>query len=117
MREKPRDNGRLQHIVQAIDNVSRFIDGKTIDDFTEDSVLFFAVVKNIEIIGEAVYMLSPEFKEAHPATPWRQITGMRHVLVHGYYLVSSKEVWGVAKNRLQPLRTQIIEYLNEENNS
>ena len=36
MREKPRDNGRLQHIVQAIDNVSRFIDGKTIDDFTED---------------------------------------------------------------------------------
>lgn len=114
MREKPRDRGRLQHIVKAIDNVGRFIEGKRPEDFTDDSVLFYAVVKNIEIIGEAAYMLSDGFKEAHPATPWRQITGMRHVLVHGYYLVDSAEVWGVAVNRLGPLREQIAGYLAEE---
>ncbi len=87
MREKTRDAGRLLHILHSFDNINRFIDGKTIDDFGEDTLLYFGVVKNLDIVGEAAYMLTGGFKDSHPETPWKIIVGMRHYLVHGYYHV------------------------------
>ena len=75
--------------------------------------MYFAIVKNIEIIGEASYMLSPEFKESHPDTDWQVIIAMRHFLVHGYYQVDPEEVWNVIEQDLLPLKTQILSYLNE----
>lgn len=113
MREKPRDKGRLLHIRTSIDNIHRFLDGKTSDDFLVDSLLYFGVIKNLEIIGEAAYMLTNEFKEAHPSTPWRDIIDMRHILVHGYYHVDSNEVWTTIVSDLKPLKEQIEEYIAE----
>ena len=72
-----------------------------------------AIVKNIEIIGEAAYMLTPIFKDTHPETPWRIIVGMRHFLVHGYYEVDAEEVWNVVDKNLLPLREQLEHYLRE----
>lgn len=76
-------------------------------------MLYFAVVKNMENIGEAAYMLTPDFKDSHPDTPWQDIINMRHILVHGYYQVDSKEVWSSIKNDLPVLETQIKKYLKE----
>lgn len=70
-------------------------------------MLFYATVKNIEIIGEAAYKLTHAFCRLHPETPWDFIAKMRHVLVHDYYQISTKEVWKVIKDDLQPLREQV----------
>lgn len=70
-----------------------------------DGILYFSVVKNVEIIGEAAYMLTQEFKDAHPDTPWKIIIGMRHFLVHGYYEVDPDEVWNIIDKDLAPLLT------------
>lgn len=113
MREKPRDKGRLLHICQAIGNINQFLSGKTAEDFLLDQMLYFAVVKNIEIIGEAAYMLTREFKDAHPATPWKNIIDMRHILVHGYYQVDSRIVWASIVNDIPLLHNQVLEYLTE----
>ena len=113
MRERVRDKGRLEHILQAIDKVFEFSNGVKREDFQKDSVLYFAIVKNIEIIGEASYMLSLEFKDSHPDTDWQVIIAMRHFLVHGYYQVDPEEVWNVMEQDLQPLRDQILEYIKE----
>ena len=114
MREKPRDKGRLLHIQQAISNIETFLDGKTAEDFLLDQMLYFAVVKNMEIIGEAAYMLTNEFRNTHPATNWRDIIDMRHILVHGYYQVDSKIVWASIRNDLPILKMQVAEYLKEQ---
>ena len=82
MREVLRDPSRLTHMVDSINNVNQYLENKTESDLAGNSMLFYAVVKNIEIVGEAAYKLTHEFKEAHPATPWRQIVAMRHILVH-----------------------------------
>lgn len=111
MREPVRDPARLEHMIQAIERINSFVSGKTQDEIQRDGVLYYAVVKNIEIIGEAAYMLTPEFRDAHPETPWRVIIGMRHFLVHGYYEVDPVEVWNVIGKDLQPLKFQIEEYL------
>ena len=113
MREKPRDKGRLQHMYAAIMNIKKFLTDRTADDFLSDAMLYFAVVKNMEIIGEAAYMLTLEFKESHPDTPWKDIINMRHILVHGYYQVDSREVWLTIKNDLPLLEKQIKQYLTE----
>ncbi|MBQ4198053.1 MAG: DUF86 domain-containing protein [Bacteroidales bacterium] len=113
MREPVRDPGRLEHILTAINRIFQFVKDKSKSEIQKDSVLYFALVKNIEIIGEAAYMLSPEFRESHKETPWRVIIGMRHFLVHGYYEVDPEEVWNVVEKDLMPLKDQIESYLKE----
>lgn len=113
MREPVRDPGRLEHMLQAIQRINTFVDGRSKDDIQKDGILYFAVVKNVEIIGEAAYMLTQEFKDAHPDTPWKIIIGMRHFLVHGYYEVDPDEVWNVIDKDLVPLKEQLERYLKE----
>lgn len=113
MREQVRDKGRLEHILQAIGRVFEFSNGVKREDFQKDSILYFAIVKNIEIIGEASYMLSLDFKDAHLDTNWKVIVAMRHFLVHGYYQVDPEEVWNVIEQDLQPLKEQIEKYISE----
>ncbi len=103
----------MRHILHAIDKIEEFLDGKSNDDMRYDTLLYYGVVKNIEIVGEAAYMLTEDFRNSHPDTPWRQIIGMRHYIVHGYYSIDSNEVWHVAKRDLPILKAQVINYLKE----
>ena len=81
--------------------------------FTLDIFLRFAIIKNLEIIGEAAYLLTNEFKEKHPEIEWKIIIGMRHVLVHGYYQISDEMVWATIQTELQPLKEKIEQYNRE----
>ena len=113
MREAVRDLDRLLHIKESIENIQEFVQNKTFDEFTADKLLFFAVVKNVEIIGEAAYMLTKDFCEAHPATPWKDIINMRHVLVHGYYTTSKNFIWATVQQDLPILQSQVDAYIAE----
>ena len=115
MRENVRDRDRLEHIVEAITNILDFADGKTKEELEADKLRYYGIVKNIEIIGEAAYKLTHAFCREHPETPWEFIMNMRHVLVHDYYQISSKEVWNVIKEDLKPLREQVTRYLADTN--
>ena len=113
MREPIRDKGRLEHMAAAIDRVLEFMTDKSFDDLPKDKIEYYGIVKNIEIVGEAAYKLSPQFKEAHTSTPWSVIEKMRHVLVHDYYKIDEDEVKYVIEDDLRPLRNQIAQYLTE----
>ena len=95
MREEIKDPIRIEHMLEAIDNVNLFMIEKNLASLESDKMLYFAVIKNIEIIGEAAYKLSKEFKDLHSDIPWRQIEKMRHVLVHGYYSISAPLLYNV----------------------
>ena len=90
MREVIRDSGRLEHILTAIGNVQSFLEGKTLDDLSRDKILFYAVVKNIEIIGEAANNLTKDLQVQHPEVQWKDVISMRHVLVHDYYSIDAR---------------------------
>lgn len=113
MREEIRDKERLQHILTSIDYIEEFIKNISFEEFCKDKLRYFAIVKNIEIIGEASYRLSSAFKNNHPQTPWKMIEGTRHYIVHDYYQVDSRIVWEVASQDLPNLKTQIEEYLKQ----
>ena len=107
MRERLRDDGRLQHIVEAIKNIYEFLEGVTFDEYCNNKMMRFAVVKNLEIVGEASYMLSKEFKEQHTEINWKDVIRMRHILVHGYYQIEDKEVWNTIMNKVPKYEEQI----------
>lgn len=115
MREPRRDKERLEHILVAIERVNRYIAGKTYQDLVDDDMMYYAVVKNIEIIGEAANMLTTEFQESHPNTPWKKVKGMRNYIVHEYFQIDDIVVWEVATKSLVELKEQISQYLEETN--
>lgn len=113
MREQPRDKERLKHMLSATDRIIRYTSGKDYDALVADDMMYYAVVKNIEIIGEAANMLSPEFVEAHPQTPWKQVRGMRNYIVHEYFQIDDVVVWSVVKDDIPLLRQQLLGYIEE----
>lgn len=117
MRETLRDPGRLEHILTCIDNVQDFVAGNSYDDMSDNKMLFYAVVKNNEIIGEAANSITKELRQRHSEVEWAVIIGMRHVLVHDYYNIDSKTAWRTATKDLPALRPQIAAILKELNNT
>ena len=111
MREHCRDYGRLEDILKYALNVEQIVSGITFDEFVKDIRIYYSVMKNIEVIGEAANMLTRHFREIHTELPWRQIVSMRNVLVHGYAQVSDADLWQTATNDIQPLREQVQHYL------
>ena len=115
MREPIRDRERLEHIKSAIDRIIRYTSGKSYEDLVADDMMYYAVVKNIEIIGEAANMLTPTFQQSHPETPWKMVKGMRNYIVHEYFQIDDIVVWDVVKNNIPELREQVVRYLTETN--
>ena len=115
MRELLRDRNRLEHILDNIKKAQDAAKGFTFEQFSEDPIRFAAISYFTMIIGEAAYMLTKEFKDTHPSTPWRQIEGMRHHIVHGYFQVRKDMLWNAVQNDLITLREQIEKYLTTTN--
>ena len=113
MRERARDKGRLEDIIEYSNNVTMLIEGYSFEALVADKRTYYSVVKNIEVVGEAAYMLTKAFKKAHPATPWKLVQGMRHVLVHDYATIDDRELYNTAVNDMIPLRQQVERYLAE----
>ena len=111
MREASKDIIRLERIIQAIERIKRYTLGKRFDDLVKDDMMYYAVVKNNEIIGEAANLLTNEFKSEHPDTQWKLITGMRNYIVHEYFQVDNTVIWDVIQNDLPYLEAQIKDYL------
>jgi len=113
MSEKPVNRERLEHIIAAIDRIFRFTDEMTFESFMKNEMAQFAIIKNFEIIGEAAYQIDKGIKETHPEIEWRKITAFRHILVHDYYKINMEIVWNAKQNKLEELKIQIEEILDE----
>lgn len=99
----------LDHIVQAIDEIVEWTTGMDYTAFVENRIVRAAVVRNLEIVGEACAQLLtrfPEFAEQHTDMPLRQARGMRNRIIHGYFDVRWDQVWSTVMNDLVFLRGQ-----------
>ncbi len=112
MREKVRDKGRLEHILKACNDLLASKDKYDFESLKDDPVLFYGFVKIAEIIGEASYMLTKEFRASQPQVPWDQMIGLRHVLVHGYYTIKPKQLWNIIEKDIPVLKPQIESLLD-----
>lgn len=101
-----RDNERLHDILDVIELIRRHT-AKGRAAFEQDEVVQAAVLRWIEIIGEAARAISPELRDAHPEVPWRQIIAMRNILAHVYFAIDVDAVWSVVKHDLPDLEARL----------
>jgi uncharacterized protein with HEPN domain len=102
----------LIHVLERIRRIEEFTPGGR-EAFLESRLQQDAVIRNFEVIGEAVKRLSNSFREEHPEVPWRRIAGLRDVLIHGYESVDPEEVWQIVEGSLPDLRRSIETALRE----
>lgn len=91
------DRTRLLHIKDAVTSAISFMDNKTREDLERQQMLSFAVVRCLEIIGEAANRVSDEVQQKYPLIPWREVVGMRNRIIHAYFDVDLDIIWQVVK--------------------
>lgn len=97
----------LGHIRESIEEIENYTGGMLKKDFLKSRKTQDAVIRRIEIIGEAVKNLPRDFKERHREIPWREIAGMRDQLIHGYFGIDMNVVWKTVKKDIPELKQEI----------
>ena len=104
---KREDTAVIQDIKEAIDRITSYTSKMEYDDFLQNYKTQDAVVRNIEILGEAAKLLSDETKRNYPNIPWKDIAGTRDKLIHDYFGVNIDIVWDIVKNEIPFLSKQL----------
>lgn len=112
MREHSRDKGRLEDILKSIRLIEEYSDGISFETFVADTMRYYAIMKNVEIVGEAANMLTRDFRETHTELPWREIIGMRNVLVHGYANISDVQLWSAVNDDIPVIKNAVNNYMD-----
>ena len=111
---KRHDRVRLRHMADAMDAAIRFVEGRNRSDLESDKMLLFALVRAIEIVGEAASKISDEARAEMPELPWASIVGMRHRLVHAYFEINRDILWTTVTEAVPPLAEHLKALLKDE---
>lgn len=104
---------RLEHVVESIEKIEFIIKDLSYVQYLEDWIKQDAIVRNIEVIGEAIRNVDDELKELYLKVPWNEARGMRNLLIHEYFRIEHDEVWRTINENLPKLKLQIISIIND----
>lgn len=110
---QPEDRTRIRHMIDAAATVAQFIAGRRREDLDDDRLLLFAVVRAIEVPGEAASKVSAATRAAAPEIPWSNIVSMRNRLIHGYFDIDPALVWKTATVEIPALWQRLRAVLGE----
>ncbi len=102
---------RLNDILQAIDQIQKYA-AQGEEAFRQDELIQVWCIHHLQLIGEAARALPTEFRERFDGVPWRNIIGMRHILVHQYFGIDADVVWDVVENEMTHLRAEVEQALD-----
>ncbi len=97
----------LSDIAEATDNIVTYVGSRSFDEFKRDKMRIDAVVRNFEIIGEAVKNLDDRLKQGFPRTDWKAIAGFRDTLIHGYFGIDLEILWDIIQHKVPVLKEEI----------
>ena len=101
----------LEDILHAIAKVREYTAGFSQGDFARDGKTFDAVIRNLEVIGEAVKAVPEAIRSQHPEADWKKMAGLRDLLIHRYFGINVEIVWDIIQNKLPALEEQIRRFL------
>ncbi|GAB4446168.1 MAG: DUF86 domain-containing protein [Anaerolineae bacterium] len=104
----------LADILEAIRKIESYTQGLSLLEFNQDEMRVDAVMRNLEIIGEATKNIPAEVRQKYPAVEWRKIAGLRDVAIHTYFTIDLQIIWDVVQNKLPNLHSDIAKILEVE---
>jgi len=104
----------LDDIREACEKIMRYVQGLNLDHFVEDEKTFDAVVRNLEIIGEAAKHIPAEMRALYPDVEWNKIAGLRDIVAHEYFGLDEDILWDVVQNRIPVLLDRVRQILAAE---
>lgn len=107
----------VEDVLECIKKVEKYTGDMDFTLFKKDDKTVDAVIKNLETIGEAAGHIPDDIKARHKDIPWKEIVGLRNRIVHGYFNIDLKIIWGVIKQELPTLKIQLENILKEEHNN
>jgi len=105
----------MTDVLDAIEKVERYTAGLTFDQFEANEMVLDAVVRNLEIIGEATRYIPSTLRERYTQIEWSRVVGFRNIVIHAYFAVDVEIVWTIATQRLSELKAVLIEMLQDHN--
>lgn len=104
----------LQDMLEAVEKIEGYLEGISFQQFTEDDMRRDAVLRNLEIVGEATKNLPPTLREKYSAMDWRKVAGLRDIVIHAYFKIDNNIVWDIVQNKLPELRRYVALILEQE---
>jgi uncharacterized protein with HEPN domain len=104
----------LEDILASAGSVRSYVGSLSYEELIEDKMRVDAVIRNLEIIGEAAGKVPQDVRERYPAIEWRKISDFRNILVHEYFQIDTEILWDIVKNRIPDLRRQIDSIITKE---
>ncbi len=105
---------RIRHMVEAAQSALTFAAGRSRQDLDTDRMLLMAILRAVEIVGEAAISVTVDTRELLPDIPWTSIIGMRHRLVHAYFDIDAAVVWATVREDLEPLVVRLTTWLEAQ---
>lgn len=97
----------LEDVLEAIDKIARYTQGMSQEQFEKNELVVDAVLRNIEIIGEASANIPDSIRESYPNIPWKRMVGLRNIVIHAYFQVNLKIIWQIIKVNLPEVEPSI----------
>lgn len=104
---------RIQDILECMDRIAEYTAGMSYEDFLDNRLVIDAVVRNLEVVGEAARHIPDEVQTRFPDIPWVEMKGMRNILIHEYFGVSLEIVWKTVRDNLPPVESKLKEVLKQ----
>ena len=103
----------LKDILKAINKIEKYTLNLSFEDFTQNPLIQDGVIRNLEIIGEAIKNIPDDVKKANPEVEWKKIAGLRDILIHAYFGIDVNIIWDIVKNKIPALKGKISQMLEE----
>lgn len=105
----------LEDILESITKIDEYVENMNFDELKTDNKTNDAIVRNLEVIGEATKNIPPEIRDKYPNIEWKKIAGIRDILIHAYFTIDLEILWDIVKNKLPDLKEGISKILDDLN--